>query len=999
MAAPRRPPAAPPGPTAPGRKLKVTVESALYHTPTATVKFTLRTYLPTAHDDPATAAAAARLGAGFRAILQSYRGHRWFSGKDKLPASDNDSPAFETVAAVGGHTVVYPTAGAALAGKAGSVLLTFFHGTASFVSFLEASMSADGLLYVPPPANLTTVLQVAGRQLPRRIRLLSPPVAWVFDTSLAETVLKRAGPFATCAIRPTLTAMGTVDDTALEAVVTLHADQRLPTELTLCSQAGADVATVKIHAVMVPGAAAPLPRHAGASPAAGTTPPPAGAAPPGGAVPAAVPRAPPGATSAVQTPVAAANGSAPPLAHVLLPAALPLSGLDALSPHEWPPLPAPQPAPRPAWPPVALPPTMPGAPFGAAPPASCDGGSGAASAPAGAAAPDRAGPALQPPRPAPLTASGAAPPAAASPATTAAAAAGGVDLLLAEAPAAAAAIVPAADGAAAVAAQAAPPPPTAVDAALAPSPSAAAIVTTLANAEAAHPVAMAADPPVTTLVIAAAPAARRSRSPPSVADCIAAMEGFLARDTRATRGALSRRFRALAVDGGATALAAALEECVAVRYGRLGLRGVPLPPALATAFAHHLPHNHILGAELYAAAEAGDVAVLLGQFDADLDLNGVDCLKACATELLSTSAGQLVPRLPGAVVVDAEEAAAAASLESLAAATPSSITAAQIAFVLPLVVPRIQELLSTPAAAGAGLAVPTAPVAASAVAVAAPGPPAAGLADECRAAVQHLAAGHPTAADHVARRRAVSAALDRMVATDGVTEPEFLTVLGDCLRIRLAHMDFHGQPLPASLAAAIVAREIRQLRAYPDGIDLLRDLVVDDVLQLNVEIYLSRFVARAYAAARAAKANELRVARGASPLPLPTAASDDDDDDAPAADDEDSMAAAALLAAEGGVLARWQTVESDPPADVVLAVIGLAAEAAAQAARGDDRMHDSYSALGKRDAAGSAPDGAAARARRKPRNNGSSGGAGGGGSDGGAAGAGSACPSPPPHAA
>ena len=87
--------------------------------------------------------------------------------------------------------------------------------------------------------------------------------------------------------------------------------------------------------------------------------------------------------------------------------------------------------------------------------------------------------------------------------------------------------------------------------------------------------------------------------------------------------------------------------------------------------------------------------------------------------------------------------------------------------------------------------------------------------------------------------------------------------------------------------------------------------------------------------------------------------------------DDDSVAAADALAREGGILVRWQTTSTDPPEADVLAVIQLATEAAAlAAARGDERMRDSCSALGKRDAAALAPGDAAGHARCKPRGSG-----------------------------
>ena len=391
------------------------------------------------------------------------------------------------------------------------------------------------------------------------------------------------------------------------------------------------------------------------------------------------------------------------------------------------------------------------------------------------------------------------------------------------------------------------------------------------------------------------------------------------------------------------------------------------------------------------------MAILLGRFDTDLDLNGVVCMKACAAALLSKFAGRLVPRPPGAMVVDAEDVAAAAAVEALVAAEPPSVAAAAINLVLPLVAGRVEELLPVDAAvdAPAPAAAPAvAPAAAPAVASAASPPATASpsLADVCRAAVQRLIAADCPAADLAARQQAVRDAVDR------------LAVLGDCLRMRLAALVYAGQRLPYPLAAAVADREVRQMTACPGGADLLGDLVAGHGdLPSVVMMYLSRFVARAYASARAAKAAKLRAARGDTPQPPPAAASDDEGDGCRDADYEDSVAAADALAREGGVLVRWQMTSTEPPEDDVLAVIQLATEAAALAAtRGDERMRDSCSALGKRDAAAPAPGDAAGRARCKPRGSGDgdrgSGGSaaadGGGGGDGGAGGRGPAGPRP-----
>jgi hypothetical protein len=457
------------------------------------------------------------------------------------------------------------------------------------------------------------------------------------------------------------------------------------------------------------------------------------------------------------------------------------------------------------------------------------------------------------------------------------------------------------------------------------------------------------------------------------------MEGYLARDSKTTRGALTRRFRDLAARGGAAALAAAYDECVAARYSHLGLRGAQLPPSLATAFARHFARCNMVGIEICAAGQAGGqaggTALLLGRFDTDLAQHGVACLQACAAALLSKFAGRLVPRPPGAMVVDAEEDAAAAAVEALVAAEPLSVTAAAIQLVVPLVAGRVTELLPVEAAVAPPTPVAT-PAAAAAPAAASAAPPpaaaAARLAAECRAAVQHLCAADCPVADIAARQQAVRNVVDRLIAADDVAGPDRLAVLGDCLRMRLAALVYAGQRLPDQLAAAIADREVRQMKACPVGADLLGDLVASSGdLPSVVLMYLSRFVARAYAAARAAKTAELRAARGGAPLPPPAAASDDEGDGCHEADDEDSVAAADVLAREGGILVRWQTTSTDPPEADVLAVIQLAAEAAAlTAAGGDARMRDSCSALGKRDAAAPAPGDDAGRARSKPRGSG-----------------------------
>ena len=495
--------------------------------------------------------------------------------------------------------------------------------------------------------------------------------------------------------------------------------------------------------------------------------------------------------------------------------------------------------------------------------------------------------------------------------------------------------------------------------------------------------AVPVDPPVEPAAAAAAAtsAPRGGRSPgPSVADCVAAMEGCLARDTKATRAALARRFRALAASGGPAALAAAYERCVAVRYGQLGLRGARLPPALATALADHFTRRSLLGAELRGKVECAQV--LVGAFDVDLESHGIAVLQACATALKSKFAGQLVPRPPGAMVVDAEEDAAAAAIDALVAAAPATVTAAAVALVVPLVAGRVEELL--PVDANVAAAAPATAVDPAAM---------------CRAAVQRLVAvacPAEAAAGLAARQQAVRAAVDRVIAADGMAGQERLDLLGECLRMRLAALVYAGQPLPDPLVAAMADREVQQMRACPDGIGMLGDLVADGDLHSVVLIYLSRFVARAYTAACAAKADELRAARGVAPSPpLAATAPGDEDDDYCRAEDEDYVAAAALVAQEGSVLARWQTTSADPPVADVIAVIQLATEAAVLGQpRGDERMRDGYSALGKRDAAAPAPGDAAGRARCKPR------GSGGGAADGdgacgdGADGGGPVCPRP-----